>query len=130
MEYRPGRGYAYFGCGTVGRMSLHKNQSLFRRFGFAFQGLACAWRSEANFRIQLVTLLVVVVVLATLKIEPVWWAMVLLTSGAVLAAELRAAVVELPVKGVVALPLLGDRVVRVHHHGDDQAEFLGVAELV
>jgi undecaprenol kinase len=69
-------------------MSLHKNQSLFRRFGFAFQGLACTWRSEANFRIQLVTLLVVVVVLATLKIEPVWWAMVLLTSGAVLAAEL------------------------------------------
>jgi undecaprenol kinase len=69
-------------------MALHKNQSLFRRFGFAFQGLAAAWRSEANFRIQLVALLIVVVVLVIVKIEPVWWALVLLTSGAVLAAEL------------------------------------------
>lgn len=69
-------------------MSLHKNQSLLRRFGFAFQGLAAAWRSESNFRIQLVTLLVVVIVLVVLKIEPIWWALVILTSGAVLAAEL------------------------------------------
>ena len=69
-------------------MTLHKNQSLFRRFGFAFQGLAAAWRSEANFRIQLLTTGVVIVVLAILKLEPIWWALVLLTSGAVLAAEL------------------------------------------
>lgn len=69
-------------------MTLHKNQSLLRRFGFAFQGLAVAWRSEANFRIQLITLLVVMVFLAIVKIEPIWWALVLLTGGAVLAAEL------------------------------------------
>ena len=69
-------------------MSLHKNQSLFRRFGFAFQGLAAAWRTEANFRIQVITLLVVILVLAVVRIEPIWWALVLLTSGAVLAAEL------------------------------------------
>jgi diacylglycerol kinase (ATP) len=69
-------------------MTLHKNQSLFRRFRFAFQGLAAAWRSEANFRIQLATLLVVVIVLLIVKVEPVWWALVLLTSGGVLSAEL------------------------------------------
>jgi diacylglycerol kinase (ATP) len=69
-------------------MSLHKNQSLSRRFGFAFQGLAAAWRSEANFRIQVVALLVVAVVLVVMKLEPIWWALVLLTSGAVLTAEL------------------------------------------
>ena len=69
-------------------MTVHKNQSLVRRFRFAFGGLAAAWRSEANFRIQLITLPVVVIVLAVVKIEPIWWALVLLTSGAVLAAEL------------------------------------------
>jgi len=69
-------------------MTIHKNQSLVRRFRFAFQGLAAAWRSEANFRIQVTTLLAVVVVLVVVKIEPIWWALVLLTSGAVLAAEL------------------------------------------
>jgi undecaprenol kinase len=69
-------------------MTVHKNQSLVRRFRFAFGGLAAAWRSEANFRIQLITLLAVVIVLAVVKIEPIWWALVLLTSGAVLAAEL------------------------------------------
>jgi undecaprenol kinase len=69
-------------------MTLHKNQSLFRRFGFAFQGLAAAWRSEANFRIQLVALLIVVAFLIFEKLEPIWWALVLLTSAAVLAAEL------------------------------------------
>ncbi len=34
------------------------------------------------------TLLGVIVVLALVKIEPVWWALVLLASGVVLAAEL------------------------------------------
>src|SRR3569833_3268070 len=57
-------------------------------FRFVFLGLAAVWRSEANFRIQLVTFLVVVIVLAVARIEPIWWALVLLTSGAVLAAEL------------------------------------------
>jgi diacylglycerol kinase (ATP) len=69
-------------------MTVHKNQSLVRRFRFAFQGLAAAWRSEANFRIQLTALVAVVIVLVVVKLEPIWWALVLLTSGAVLAAEL------------------------------------------
>src|SRR3569833_2028646 len=69
-------------------MTVHKNQPLMRRFRFAFQGLAAAWRTEANFRIQLVTFLAVAIVLAVARIEPIWWALVLLTSGAVLAAEL------------------------------------------
>lgn len=69
-------------------MTSHKNQSVFRRFRFAFLGLAAAWRGEANFRIQLISLLVVVGVLLVVKVEPVWWALVLLTSGSVLGAEL------------------------------------------
>jgi len=69
-------------------MTVHKNQSLVRRFGFAFGGLAAAWRSEPNFRIQLVALGLVMIVLVVLKAEPIWWALVMLSSGSVLAAEL------------------------------------------
>ncbi|MBS0422642.1 MAG: diacylglycerol kinase [Proteobacteria bacterium] len=67
---------------------VHKNQPLLRRFRFAFLGLAAAWRTEANFRIQLAAFLLVVIVLLFVKIEPIWWGLVLLTSGSVLAAEL------------------------------------------
>jgi undecaprenol kinase len=69
-------------------MNVHKNQPFIRRLRFALQGLAAAWRSERNFRIQLGALVSVVIVLVALRIEPVWWALVLLTSGSVLAAEL------------------------------------------
>jgi undecaprenol kinase len=69
-------------------MSVHKNQPITRRFRFAFQGLAAAWRTERNFRIQLIALLGVVAVLLIVKVEPVWWALVLATSGGVLTAEL------------------------------------------
>ncbi|MEA3178072.1 MAG: undecaprenol kinase [Gammaproteobacteria bacterium] len=69
-------------------MTVHKNQPFVHRFRFALMGLAAAWRSERNFRIQVGALVAVVVVLIVLGIEPVWWALVLLTSGSVLAAEL------------------------------------------
>jgi undecaprenol kinase len=75
-------------------MSAHKNQPITRRFGFAFLGLAAAWRTEANFRIQLIALVVVVAILLVLKIEPIWWALVLMTSGGVLTAELFNTAVE------------------------------------
>jgi undecaprenol kinase len=69
-------------------MTVHKNQALVHRVRFALQGLAAAWHSERNFRIQLGAFVAVVIVLLALGIEPVWWALVLLTSGSVLAAEL------------------------------------------
>jgi undecaprenol kinase len=69
-------------------MSGHKNQPFARRVQFAWAGLSAAWRSEQNFRFQLGAFLGVVVALTVLKVEPVWWALVLLTSGLVLAAEL------------------------------------------
>ena len=69
-------------------MSVHKNQPFNRRFRFALAGLATAWRSEQNFRLQAVVFAGVVVALAVLKVEPLWWALVLLTSGMVFTAEL------------------------------------------
>jgi undecaprenol kinase len=69
-------------------MTVHKNQPFIHRLRFALAGLAAAWRTEQNFRVQLVTLVIVLIALAWLKVEPLWWALVLLTSGIVLAAEL------------------------------------------
>lgn len=69
-------------------MTVHKNQAFVRRLRFALLGVAAAWRTERNFRIQLAVLAAVVVVLLALGVEPLWWALVLLTSGSVLAAEL------------------------------------------
>jgi diacylglycerol kinase (ATP) len=75
-------------------MSVHKNQPIARRFRFAFQGIAAAWRTEGNFRIQLIALLLLVVVLFAVKIEPTWWALVVMTSGGVLSAELFNTAIE------------------------------------
>jgi undecaprenol kinase len=69
-------------------MTVHKNQPLIHRFRFALLGLAAAWRSERNFRIQLAVLVAVVAVLLWVKIEPVWWGLAAMASGGVLAAEL------------------------------------------
>jgi undecaprenol kinase len=69
-------------------MSAHKNQPFVQRFRFALAGLAVAWRGEANFRFQVGACVAVVIALGALNVEPLWWALVLLTSGLVMAAEL------------------------------------------
>ena len=69
-------------------MTVHKNQPFIYRLRFALAGLAAAWRSEQNFRLQVAVFLGVVIALAWLKVEPLWWALVLLTSGLVFSAEL------------------------------------------
>jgi undecaprenol kinase len=69
-------------------MTLHKNQPFVRRFRFALYGLTAAWRTERNFRIQIGALLAVIVVLLLVRVEPLWWALVSMASGGVLAAEL------------------------------------------
>jgi undecaprenol kinase len=69
-------------------MTVYKNQPFVRRFRFALLGLAAAWQSERNFKIQLGALVAAIAVLLVVGLEPLWWALVLLTSGSVLAAEL------------------------------------------
>lgn len=69
-------------------MSVHKNQSFLRRLRFAAAGILVAWRSERSLRFQLAAGAGVLAVLIVLRLEPLWWAMVLLASGTVIAAEL------------------------------------------
>jgi diacylglycerol kinase (ATP) len=69
-------------------MTVHKNQPFVRRLAFALAGLGAAWRSEQNFRWQLAVFVIVLSALGLMRVEPLWWALVLLSSGLVLAAEL------------------------------------------
>jgi diacylglycerol kinase (ATP) len=64
------------------------NQSLLRGFGFAIAGLRHAVRTQRNLRIHLCALLVVAIVLLVIRPGATWTALVLLASGAVIAAEL------------------------------------------
>jgi diacylglycerol kinase (ATP) len=69
-------------------MSEHKNQPFMRRVRFALAGLASGWRTEHSLRYQLGALICVVVALIVLRLEPIWWALVALTSCSVIAAEM------------------------------------------
>jgi undecaprenol kinase len=68
-------------------MNEHKNQPFIRRLRFALAGLLIAWQ-ERSFRFQLFALTVVVLGCAFVRLEPGWWAIVLMTSAMVMSAEL------------------------------------------
>ena len=65
-----------------------KNLSFLKRFNFALQGICGAWRTESSFRLQLLAIPLVAVSLVFLRAGATWWAIIALTSGSVLAAEL------------------------------------------
>lgn len=65
-----------------------KNNNLLTRFGYAFAGIRSSLQSEHSFRLQMIGLGFVLVILLVTRPEPVWWGVLLLTSGGVLATEL------------------------------------------
>jgi diacylglycerol kinase (ATP) len=58
------------------------------RLRFALRGLADAWKTELTFRIQVAAGVAAAIVTVVLRPGPVWVALVAVTIGAVLAAEL------------------------------------------
>jgi diacylglycerol kinase (ATP) len=69
-------------------VSPGKNQPFLSRLGFAWNGLCYALRAERSLRFQAVAFVAVVATLAALNPEPVWWALTLLASSSVIAAEI------------------------------------------
>lgn len=55
---------------------------------FAVQGIVVAFRMESSFRLQCLASLLVLAILAWCKPPMIWWALLLLNCGLVLAAEL------------------------------------------
>lgn len=69
-------------------MVTSKNQSFFVRLRFALAGLLYGLRTEHSLKFQGTVFVLVLIALAVLRPEAVWWALVLLASCAVFAAEL------------------------------------------
>jgi diacylglycerol kinase (ATP) len=65
-----------------------KNQPFHKRLSYSLQGIGTAWKQEASFRTQSVLALGVVALLVYLRPPAIWWALLLLNCGLVLAAEL------------------------------------------
>ncbi len=71
-----------------------KNQAFTQRLRFALAGLAHALRHERSLRLQILALIAALVLLAIAGLGPIWWALVLLASAGVLAAELFNTAIE------------------------------------
>jgi len=65
-----------------------KNQPFLKRLAFSLQGIRSAWEQEASFRFQSLMTLGVLALLVGLRPPAIWWALLLLNCGLVLAAEL------------------------------------------
>jgi len=75
-------------------MDERKNLSFAKRLAFALAGLTHALRGERSLRTQAGFLLLVMILLAILRPAPLWWALVILASAGVLAAELFNTAIE------------------------------------
>lgn len=65
-----------------------KSRPFMQRLGFARQGIAAAWRSEASFRWQALAAAALLAVLVALRPAALWWAVLVPLAALVLAAEL------------------------------------------
>jgi undecaprenol kinase len=71
-----------------------KNLGFAARLRFALQGFAQALSGERSLRVQCLAAVAVVIALLALRPGPLWWALLLLASGGVLAAELLNTAIE------------------------------------
>jgi diacylglycerol kinase (ATP) len=69
-------------------MRSQKNQTFLRRLRFAATGLVTGFRTERSLRYETAAAGFMAILLIATRPEPVWWAMVALTSATVIAAEL------------------------------------------
>lgn len=65
-----------------------KGQPLFRRFGYAFNGIVTAFRRERSMRVHGIATLAVFAFLAATGAPLLWWVLVTLAVGLVLVAEM------------------------------------------
>lgn len=65
-----------------------KNRGFGERVGFALAGWRAGWRREASFRTQVALAGLALAALLVLRPAPIWWAIVAVSVGLVLALEL------------------------------------------
>jgi undecaprenol kinase len=72
----------------------HKNQPFPRRLRFALTGLAHALRTEQSLKAQVVVFIWVIAAMLWVRPGALWWALVMLASAGVFAAELINTAIE------------------------------------
>jgi len=75
-------------------MGNYKDQPFPARLRCAWHGLRHGLRAEASLKLQALCFAAVLALLSWLRPDAIWWALVLLASGAVLAAELLNTAIE------------------------------------
>ncbi|HTW75324.1 MAG TPA: diacylglycerol kinase [Steroidobacteraceae bacterium] len=75
-------------------MEIRKNQPFHRRLRYSMAGVAHGLRAEHSLRTQALVLVAVLIGLVVLRPAPLWWALVILASSSVLAAELFNTAIE------------------------------------
>lgn len=71
-----------------------KNQPFYKRMKFALQGMRAAFHLESSFRLQCIAALAVLIALVCVNPALIWWALLLMNCGLVLAAELFNTAIE------------------------------------
>ncbi|MBI1860341.1 MAG: diacylglycerol kinase [Deltaproteobacteria bacterium] len=71
-----------------------KKYTLWDRVGFAWNGVRLAFSQEQNFRIQVLSGVGAFLFLALIRPSLIWWAVVVLTIGGVLSAEMMNTALE------------------------------------
>lgn len=71
-----------------------KNQPFLQRLRYALAGIGTSWQSEKSFRSHIMATLLVFIILGVARAAAIWWAMLLLTCGLILALELINTAVE------------------------------------
>jgi len=72
-----------------------KNKPLWQRTGFALQGIGYAFKVENSFKTQVLATILAIVYFAWLKVTLIWWAILSVLLGLILAAELFNSTIEL-----------------------------------
>jgi diacylglycerol kinase len=71
-----------------------KNQSLLHKFIFAWQGFIYAIKNEHNMQRHIIIAILTLGLFAWLGVASIWWALIVLCIGLILAAELANSAIE------------------------------------
>jgi diacylglycerol kinase (ATP) len=71
-----------------------KNHNFLRRLAYALAGIGISWKTERTFRTLSLGMGFILAMLVATRPGPVWWAVLLLTAGSVVALELVNTAVE------------------------------------
>ena len=71
-----------------------KGQPFYKRLGFAINGLSLAFFREHSFRHHVLSSIGVLIALIVTRPSPIWWAIIAITVGLVLVAELINTAIE------------------------------------